>query len=668
MSEIGRLAIVLGFIVAIWGIFASVIGGIRRDRNLVRSGNHAGWAFSALTTIATACLLQLLLERDFNVEYVAKYTSSTLPTWYTFAALWGGMKGSLLFWTFILAVFNAIVLFQNRTKNRALMPWVTATLLTTGAFFLSLLVFITDPFERLPFVPREGSDLNPLLQNYWMTIHPPALYLGFVSTTIPFAFAIGALATGQLGDTWIRTTRRWTLFSWFFLSLGNLFGAAWAYVVLGWGGYWAWDPVENAAFMPWLTSTAFLHSVMIQEKKGMLKVWNMSLVILTFALTIFGTFLTRSGVISSVHSFTQSGLGPFFMGFLIFLLVVSIGMLVWRLPLLKSHNELESVFSREAAFLLNNLILVGIAFTVFWGTVFPVLTEWVRGVKITVGPPFFNRVNAPLALALVFLMGAGPVIAWRRATWTSLKRSFAFSTGFGVLVGALSIFLDGGNFYSVVAFSIAAFALATVWIEFWRGMRVRQNMMGEKAWTALSRLIGKNRRRYGGYIVHVGIVMIFVGIVASSIFRVEKQEPLEIGQKLPIAGYVLRYDGVEDHSDEHVEVLRAKLTVFSDTGENLGLVTPEKRFYRKPEQPTTEVSIRSTLAEDLYVVLGSYDPKTDLGIFQVFVNPMIAWMWIGGWVLVLGTAICMWPSHAERLAMVAERQREEAAPEGSRAS
>src|SRR5581483_2936178 len=335
-----------------------------------------------------------------------------------------------------------------------------------------------------------GSDLNPLLQNYWMTIHPPSLYVGYVTTTVPFAFAIAALATGKLGDAWIRTTRRWAIFSCFFLTLGNLFGAAWAYVVLGWGGYWAWDPVENAAFMPWLTATAFLHSVMIQEKKDMLKVWNMVLVILTFALTIFGTFLTRSGVISSVHSFTQSGLGPFFMGFLLVILAVSIGLLVWRLPLLKSRSELESVFSREAAFLLNNLVLVGIAFTVFWGTVFPVLSEWVRGVKITVGPPFFNRVNAPLALVLVFLMGVGPIIAWRRATWRSLRRSFLAPLAAGVVAGAATLlFASGANFYAAVAFSVAAFALATVASEFWRGVRVRREMMGEAPWTALSRLI-----------------------------------------------------------------------------------------------------------------------------------------------------------------------------------
>ena len=654
MSEIGRLAIVLGFIIALWGAAACILGAIRRDRNLVASGTHAAYAFSALTAIAVAALLRLLLTRDFNVEYVAAYSSSTLPLGYTIAALWGGMKGSLLWWTFLLALCNAVVQLQNRRKNRDQMPYVTATMLLTGAFFLSLLVFVTDPFERLPFTPTEGSDLNPLLQNYWMTIHPPSLYTGFVSTTVPFAFAIAALATGKLDDAWIRTTRRWALFSWFFLSLGNLFGAAWAYVVLGWGGYWAWDPVENAAFMPWLTSSAYLHSVMIQEKKGMLKVWNMVLVILTFALTIFGTFLTRSGVISSVHSFTQSGLGPFFLIFLGVVLTISLGLLVWRLPLLKSRNELESVFSREATFLLNNLLFVGIAFTVFWGTVFPVLSEWVRGVKITVGPPFFNKVNAPLALALIFLMGVGPVIAWRRASWTSLKRAFAVPVGTGVASGVVALALGAGNFYAIVAFSIAAFALATVSTEFWKGMRVRQAMMGEAPWTALSRLIGKNRRRYGGYIVHVAVVMIFVGIVASSIFKIEKQVGLSPGESTRVGGYTLRFEGVEDESTPHVEIRRARLAVLDD-GELLGFVHPEKRFYKKPEQPTTEVAIWSTLGGDLYTVLGSYDPASKVGVFQIFLNPMIGWMWIGGFVLAFGTAICMWPSYAERTAEAASR-------------
>ena len=368
MPELGRLAICLALMCALFSIGASIRGALTRRADIVRAGTHAAWAVFGLVALAVALLLRALLTHDFSLEYVAAYSSSTLPTNYVVAALWGGQKGSLLFWTFMLSLFTAIVQWQNRERNRDLMPWVTATLMTVAVFFLGLVTFITDPFERLPTPAIEGADLNPLLQNYWMMIHPPSLYTGYVSASVPFAFAMAALATGRLGDQWIRSTRRWALFSWFFLSLGNLFGAMWAYEVLGWGGYWAWDPVENAAFMPWLVSTAFLHSVMIQEKKDMLRVWNMVLVLLTFSLTIFGTFLTRSGVISSVHSFTQSGLGPFFIGFLLLVILVAGGLVAYRLPELRTSGTIESFFSREAAFHFNNLILVGIAFSVFWGT------------------------------------------------------------------------------------------------------------------------------------------------------------------------------------------------------------------------------------------------------------------------------------------------------------
>jgi cytochrome c-type biogenesis protein CcmF len=467
--------------------------------------------------------------------------------------------------------------------------------------------------------------------------------MGFVGMTIPFSFAIAALATGKLGDVWIRTTRRWTLFAWFFLSLGNLFGALWAYEVLGWGGYWAWDPVENAAFMPWLTGTAFLHSVMIQEKKNMLKVWNMVLVILTFSLTIFGTFLTRSGVISSVHSFTQSGLGPFFLYFLALILTVSLGLLFWRLPLLRSDNELDSLLSRESAFLFNNLILVGIAFAVFWGTMFPVISEAVRGVKITVGPPFFNKVNAPLGLFLLFLMGVGPIIAWRRATWSSLKRNFTVPVAVG-LGGGLACFIGGiRNYWAIVSFSLIFFVLATIVLEFYRGMRARQAMVGESAVQALTRLIAKNRRRYGGYVIHLGIVMIFVAITGTSVFRLEKQVTLNQGETFDIGGYTLRYDGLDERDTPHIAYLMAKVAVL-DGGRELETLKPEKRFYKKPEQPTTEVAIRSTLGSDLYLVLGSYDQQTHMVTILAYLNPLISFLYWGGLVLALGTGVVIWPS------------------------
>jgi cytochrome c-type biogenesis protein CcmF len=647
MAEVGRLAVCLALLFAAYAVLAGIVGGIRRRTEVIRSAEHAAYAVFGLVVVATAILLRALLTHDFSLEYVAAYSSSTLPTRYTVAALWGGQKGSLLFWSFMLSLFSTVVHLQNRERNRALMPWVTATLMTIAVFFLALLTFVTDPFERLPVAAREGADLNPLLQNYWMMIHPPSLYTGYVSASVPFAFAIAALASGQLGDQWIRTVRRWALFSWAFLSLGNLLGARWAYEVLGWGGYWAWDPVENAAFMPWLVSTAYLHSVMIQEKKDMLRVWNMVLVLLTFALTIFGTFLTRSGVISSVHSFTQSGLGPFFIGFLLFVLIVAGGLLVWRLPELRTHATVESFLSREAAFLFNNLVLVGIAFAVFWGTVFPVLSEWVRGVKITVGPPFFNRVNAPLGLVLLFFAGVGPVIAWRRASPKNLRRAFAAPVA-GALVAAVALAVARvPPGWAFATFVLGMFVLGTVAQEFWRGVRARQAMLHESAPRALSRLVGKNRRRYGGYLVHVGVVSIFVGIAASSAFRLEAQQTLKAGEEMDAGRFRLRFERITTADDPHVSRAAAVVSVWRD-GRQIATLEPEKRFYKKPQQPTTEVAMRSTLTEDLYLVLGSYDPPSGLATIQAYVNPLVAWLWIGGFIMGLGTVVTMWPSAAER--------------------
>ena len=649
MPEIGRLAVCLALLFAAYGVLAGIAGGIRRRTHLARSAEHAAYAVFGLVVIATLILLRALLRHDFSLEYVAAYSSSTLPTQYTVAALWGGQKGSLLFWSLLLTLFTTIVQVQNRERNRALMPFVTATLMSVAVFFLALLVFKTDPFERLPVPAREGADLNPLLQNYWMMIHPPSLYTGYVSASVPFAFAIAALAAGQLGDQWIRTTRRWALFSWAFLSLGNLLGARWAYEVLGWGGYWAWDPVENAAFMPWLVSTAYLHSVMIQEKRDMLRVWNMVLVLLTFALTIFGTFLTRSGVISSVHSFTQSGLGPFFIGFLLFVLLVAGGLLAYRLPELRTPAIMESFLSREAAFLFNNLVLVGIAFAVFWGTVFPVLSEWVRGVKITVGPPFFNRVNAPLGLLLLFLAGVGPAIAWRRASPRNLRRAFAGPVAAGLLAAVALAVARVPPGYAFATFTLGVFVLGTIAQEFWRGMRARQAMLHESAPRALVRLVGKNRRRYGGYLIHVGVVSIFVGVAASSVFRVEAQETLKPGEEMNVGKFRLRYERITTDDSPHLSRVAAEVSAWRD-GKEIAVLAPEKRFYKKPQQPTTEVAMRSTLTEDLYLVLGSYDPPSGLVTLQAYVNPLVAWLWIGGVIMAGGTLVTMWPSAAERRA------------------
>ena len=653
MTHLGTLALYLASLLAVYAIVTSLWGVRTRKTAWIASGTQAAYAVGGCVVVASIALLHALLTRDFNVEYVASYSSSTLPLHYTVAAFWGGQKGSLLFWALIHCLFSTIVLFQNRTRNQELMPYVTATLMIIALFFLGLLCFITPPFERLAFIPDEGSDLNPLLQNYWMTIHPPALYLGFISASVPFAFAIAALATGKLGDVWIRTTRRWALTSWFFLSLGNLLGGRWAYEVLGWGGYWAWDPVENAAIMPWFTATAYLHSVMIQEKKDMLKVWNMTLVILTFVLTIFGTFLTRSGVISSVHSFTQSGLGPYFLTFLACILTVSIGLLIYRLPDLKSENEFDSLLSREAAFLFNNLILVGLAFATFWGTIFPILSEWVRGVKITVGPPFFNQVNGPLGVMLLFLTGIGPIIAWRRASWSSLGRQFTIPLVVGLALGGLLFVLGYRNYYAVVIFSLAGFVLTGILAEFSRGTRARQVMLHESPPQALGRLIGKNPRRYGGYIVHVGVVLIFFG-VAGALFTIEKQITVSAEQSFEVGRYTLLYTGITEREDAHIAAQIATVNILVD-GQQIDTMHPEKRFYKKQNQPTTEVDIRPTLVEDLYLVLGSYDEPSGLATFQVFINPLVSWIWIGGLILILGTCVIMAPNPAERQAFALAR-------------
>ncbi len=664
MIELGSLALQLALLTAIYGIVVVLVGAARQRSEMVRSGRHAAYAVHGLVVLAAVALWRALLTHDFSLEYVASYASSTLALPYTIAAFWGGQAGSLLFWVLILMTMSSIAHLQNRERNAALMPYVTATLLVIAAFFLSLLVFITDPFERLPVPAIEGADLNPLLQNYWMMIHPPSLYLGFVGCAIPFAFAMAALASGRLSDVWIRTTRRWTLFAWFFLTVGNVLGARWAYEELGWGGYWAWDPVENAAIMPWFTCTAFLHSVMIQEKKNMLKMWNMVLVLLTFTLTIFGTFLTRSGIVSSVHSFTQSGLGPFFVGFLVMVIVTCIALIAWRRPLLRSENDIDSFLSREGAFLFNNLLLVGLAFATFWGTIFPVLSEAVRGIKITVGPPFFNKVNAPLGLALLFMTGVGPVIAWRRASARNLRRSFLWPLTLGFATGVVIFALGYRHYYAVVCFSLATFVLTTIAMEFYRGTRARQSLMHESPAMALANLVGKNRRRYGGYVVHIGIVMIAVGMAASSAFRVEVQETIERGQSFEAGPYTLTYTDLKNTDSPHVASMLAEVQV-TRNGRPVTTLYPEKRFYKRQQQPTTEVALRSTLLDDLYVVLGNYDAESGLVTLLVFVSPLVAWLWIGALVMALGTVIVMSPTAAEQRVLAAALAVEERGLEGA---
>ena len=641
MIEIGNFSLLLALFVSAYAAVVSAYGAIAEKERLILSGKQAVYAVGALLTISSLALAYAFLTHEFQVEYVASYSSRSLPAFYALSAFWAGQKGSLLLWSWLLATFAIITIFQNRRQNQELIPYVISLMMGVNLFFLILLTFVCNPFERLPFSPPDGQGLNPLLQNPGMIFHPPTLFVGYVGFTVPFAFAIAALITGQLGEAWIRTTRKWSLFSWFFLGIGVLLGAQWAYVELGWGGYWAWDPVENASLMPWLTGTAFLHSVMIQERRGMLKVWNMVLIILTFSLCIFGTFLTRSGIISSVHSFGESTVGPFLLGFLVLFLLFSIAYLIYRLPSLKSENQLDSLLSRESTFLFNNLILVGAAFSVFWGTIFPVISEAVKGVKITMGPPFFNQVNVPIGLALLLITGVCPLISWRRASAKNFRKNFLLPSSISLLVAVVLFIIGIRHTYAWLSFVLCLFVFITIVIEFYRGTKARRELTGKGYLSSFINLIAKNRRRYGGYLIHLSMVLIFFGITGSSAYQQEKEATLKKGESLRIKDFTVRYDRLEESADMHKITVGAELTV-SNNGKELIRLRPERRYYRAQEQPTTEVAIWSNPKEDLYAILVGYDTDGS-ATFKVFVNPLVAWIWAGGLGLCLGIAIILWP-------------------------
>ncbi len=644
MVEIGYFSLIFALMFTAYSGLSSIFGVKGQRGELVASSENAAIAVWGFLTLASVALVYALVSRDFQVEYVAQYTNRSLPLIYTLTAFYAGQEGSLLLWAWLLSLFSSIVIWQNREKNRELLPYATLVLMAITFFFLLLLVFVTNPFNKLPTTPPDGQGLNPLLQNPGMIFHPITLFLGYVGFTVPYAFAMAALITGHLGEVWIKTTRQWTLISWFFLTLGNLLGAQWAYVELGWGGYWAWDPVENASFMPWLVATAYLHSVMIQERRGMLKVWNIVLITLTFLLTIFGTFITRSGIIASVHTFGQSSLGWLFLAFLGILILVSFNLLMNRLPQLRSRNELDSLLSRESSFLYNNLLLVGIAFATLWGTLFPIISEAVRGVKITVGPPFFNKVNTPIGLALLALTGFCPLIAWRKASAENLRRNF-FLPFLVVIVGGIVLYLSGiRQLYPFLSFTISLFVIATIFLDFYRGGRARKEITGGSFPGALWALLTRNKRRYGGYVVHLGIVLIFVGITGSA-FKMEKQITVNKGDSFEIKNYTIRYDSLARYPTANKEVVAVTLSVYN-AGKRVALLTPEKNLHRGQDQPATEVAIHSTLKEDLYVILAGYEGETVT--FKVLVNPLVVWIWIGGGVMGLGTIVALFPDRRRR--------------------
>jgi cytochrome c-type biogenesis protein CcmF len=641
IPELGAGALAVALALAVYGSAAAAVGGRTGRASLVESAQHAALG---VFTLVTGCLLLLasaFLSFDFSVRYVATNTNLGTPFYYRLTAVWGALEGSIVLWAWMLCLYTLIVILRHRTNARELYPWVLSVMLGVLAFFLLVMTVAAPVFQRLSPVPADGRGLNPLLEDSGMITHPVALYLGFTGFTVPFAFAIAALVTGRISDAWITTTRRWTITAWYFLSLGLLIGGWWSYHVLGWGGYWAWDPVENAAFMPWLTGTAFLHSVMIQERRRMLRLWNLALVIMTFSLTLFGTFLTRSGVIASVHAFTQGSIGVFFLSFLALVLLLALGLLAWRWDTLGAQGELDSVVSRESAFLLNNVLLVAAAFTVFFGTVFPLLSEAVRGVKVSVGAPFFNQVNVPLFLGLIFLMGVGPLIAWRRASLDNLSRNFLGPIAVGVVAAAVFRLLGVRSTIAVLTLALVVFVTATITVDLVRATRARLRT-GERFPGALGGLLLRHNRRYGGFAVHLGILVVALGVTGSQAWSVQTETTLRRGEHTDLAGYRVRFDGLAASEESNHFKVTGTFTI--DRGRAAGAVLhPAKKFYPQEQSPIAYVDYRLGLREDVYLVLGDFARDGSQATIRLQVNRLVSWIWIGGLILTLGTVLALVP-------------------------
>jgi cytochrome c-type biogenesis protein CcmF len=661
MAELGRAALIVTLGLSVYALVAGAAAARIGRRRLALSAQNALIAAFCSTLVAGAVLLAALLRNDFSFTYVARTTSEALPTAYTISAFWGGQEGSLLLWLLVLTGFGAAAVRLNRGWARDLIVWVVPVFAAVSVFFAFLLVVVASPFQTQA-APPDGAGMTPSLQNPYMLAHPPLLYLGYVGLTVPFAFAVGALLSGRLDERWLVATRRWTLVAWTALGIGQLLGAHWAYEEVGWGGYYAWDPVENAALMPWLAATAFLHSVMIQEKRGMLRVWNVLLVILAFSLSLFGTFLTRSGVVNSIHSFTQSSIGPWFLAFIGLTVAVSLGLLFWRLPRLRSPTRLESPISREAAFLYNNLLLLALCLTILWGVVYPLLSEAVRGEAVVLGRGYYDFFLRVFGLPLLLLMGIGPLIAWRRASLASLLTTFRWPTAFAVATGGVLLALGAGSSVpGLVAYTFAAFVLASIVLEFTRGTRARK-ALGANTWPgAFSSLIGRNRRRYGGYVVHAAIVLLAVGIAGSSAFDTVAEAKLRPGESMEVGDYRLVYRSLDERLAANATEIRAQLAV-SRGDRDLGTLEAGKNAYTIEEQVSNEVGIRSDplTGEDLFVIADQIDSDGSV-YFRVFVKPLVNLIWIAGLVFLLGSLIALWPDAREQRRLV-ERTREIGVP------
>ena len=665
IANFGYGVLVVSFLVALYSVFAAVYGDLKKKPAMVESARRAMLLTWPLLTLTAGILIYLLVNDHYEVQFVYEVTSRSMPTYLKVTAWWGGQAGSLLFWSWLMAAFTSLVTVKKWDRDREFLPWVIVVGGVTLAFFLGMNVFFENPFAQLfqsfdgnigphtfqpansiLFTPSDGRGLNPLLRHPGMVIHPPMLYLGFVSFVIPYAFAIAALVTGRTDDRWIRLTRRWALWAWLFLSAGLVLGGRWAYDVLGWGGYWGWDPVEIAAFMPWLTGTAFLHSVMIQEKRGIFKHWNMLLIILTYDLVIFGTFLTRSGVLSSVHSFAQSAIGPLFFAFIGITLITSVALIIYRWDLLKSETQMTSLLSREALFLLNNLLFISILVVCFWGVIYPLISELTTGQKVTVGPPFYERATSPLFAALMLLMGIAPLSAWGHSTLKTLGRAiWKPAIGAGIVTAILA-YIYTQNIIALIGFFLVALVILVTLYEYGRGALARQRTQGENIFTAFWNLTGRNRRRYGGYIIHISMMLMAIGILGIEIFQVETQGTIAIGDSLELSGYTVKYKEVAswDNPGAGVNYTRAVVEIYDQNGKFLGNLHPRKDFYFDSQQPMTIPGQLASMKDEVYVLLVDWEPINQAGTtFKIFVNPLVNWLWLGSLIFIAGVIIAAWP-------------------------
>ena len=632
------MAFALGL--SVYGAIAAYWGVRSKNSSLVASARASTYAIFGLLLVANLGMVYALVTHDFSISYVAQVGSRSTPMWISVISLWSSLEGSILFWGLILAGFTAAVTYLHRHRDNDLFGIATGTLLLINLFFFILLLGPANPFHEVFPVPADGPGPNPLLQNHWlMAVHPPLLYLGYVGLSVPFAFAVGALVTRQTDDRWLRITRRWTLTAWGFLTLAIIAGMWWSYEVLGWGGYWAWDPVENASFLPWLTATAYLHSSMVQERRGMLKVWNVSLIISTFVLTILGTFLTRSGILSSVHAFAEGDIGYYFLGFIAITLLASVALVAGRSEELRSSGRLQSAFSRETVFLLNNLVLAAFTFTVLLGTLFPLVAEAMRGVRVTVGEPFFNRMTLPLAVLLLFLVGVGPVLPWGKADERHARR-FIVPGVIGLLALVAFLAIGARDILALVGFAFAGFALVANLGEFAIGAAARRRAKGENPLTATWRLVMANPRRFGGYTAHIGILLVSVGIIASSTFTTDREFTLQRGETATVGEYTLRFEDIWGNDEPRRFVINSQIAVLKG-GEQIATLNPRLNYYRMSDSPISTPAVRTRLHEDLYLTLMAFEENGESVTIRALVEPMVAWIWIGGMIIGVGAGIAL---------------------------